>query len=408
MLVKLAAIFFSMILVNNYVLVKFYGICPFLGVSKKLDSAVGMSGAVIFVMFMATAVTFPLQIFVLNPAGLSYLQTIVFILVIAVLVQFIEIFLKKYVVALYNSLGVYLPLITTNCCVLAVTILVVDDYGADVEALGFGAAYIEALVCAIGAGVGFMLAPLENMKVYSDGFQPDGDGATIVAIGSKAKNKARLAKFIDWMYSPEGIYASSSNSGGAACPKDLGCFTTDKDGKNPTLTKFGQQAMTGDHANLKVSAKLGGSSYDDGYSKLNFKAVSQNDIDPNTGEAYNPLLWKSNQDETELFKDWSAHMENATNDIDYLQKAGKLSIAAGASYTTPQEDSTVSATRSSVKSETVNASWQAITAAGKFEKTLDEARTKIDNLGYKEVLKVDQQNAKDLIQARKDIVKQAK
>ena len=148
MLIKLAAIFFSMILVNNYVLVKFYGICPFLGVSKKFDSAVGMSGAVIFVMFMATAVTFPLQIFVLDPAGLSYLQTIVFILVIAVLVQFIEIFLKKYVVALYNSLGVYLPLITTNCCVLAVTILVVDDYGADVE----------ALVCAIGAGVGFMLA----------------------------------------------------------------------------------------------------------------------------------------------------------------------------------------------------------------------------------------------------------
>ena len=119
MLVKLAAIFFSMILVNNYVLVKFYGICPFLGVSKKLDSAVGMSGAVIFVMFMATAVTFPIQIFILDPAGLSYLQTIVFILVIAVLVQFIEIFLKKYVVALYNSLGVYLPLITTNCCVQA-------------------------------------------------------------------------------------------------------------------------------------------------------------------------------------------------------------------------------------------------------------------------------------------------
>ena len=93
MLVKLAAIFFSMILVNNYVLVKFYGICPFLGVSKKLDSAVGMSGAVIFVMFVATAVTFPIQIFILEPAELGYLQTIVFILVIAVLVQFIEIFL---------------------------------------------------------------------------------------------------------------------------------------------------------------------------------------------------------------------------------------------------------------------------------------------------------------------------
>ena len=160
MLVKLAAIFFSMILVNNYVLVKFYGICPFLGVSKKLDSAVGMSGAVIFVMFMATAVTFPIQIFILDKAGLSYLQTIVFILVIAVLVQFIEIFLKKYVVALYNSLGVYLPLITTNCCVLGVTILAVQDYSAVVTEFGFGMAYAEALVCAAGAGVGFLVAML--------------------------------------------------------------------------------------------------------------------------------------------------------------------------------------------------------------------------------------------------------
>ena len=148
MLVKLAAIFFSMILVNNYVLVKFYGICPFLGVSKKLDSAVGMSRAVIFVMFMATAVTFPIQIFILEPAELGYLQTIVFILVIAVLVQFIEIFLKKYIVALYNSLGVYLPLITTNCCVLGVCILNFTN----------GYNYLEALFCAAGSGFGFMAA----------------------------------------------------------------------------------------------------------------------------------------------------------------------------------------------------------------------------------------------------------
>ena len=153
-----ATIFFSMILVNNYVLVQFLGICPFLGVSKKLDSSAGMGAAVIVVMVIATAVTFPMQILLLDKFNLGYLQTIVFILVIAVLVQLIEIVLKKYVPALYQSLGVYLPLITTNCCVLAVTILVVDDYGADVEALGFGAAYIEALVCAIGAGVGFMLA----------------------------------------------------------------------------------------------------------------------------------------------------------------------------------------------------------------------------------------------------------
>ena len=124
MLVKLAAIFFSMILVNNYVLVKFYGICPFLGVSKKLDSSIGMSGAVIFVMLVATAVTFPIQIFILNPADLGYLQTIVFIVVIASLVQFVEMFLKKMVPPLYAALGIFLPLITTNCAVMGVAILV--------------------------------------------------------------------------------------------------------------------------------------------------------------------------------------------------------------------------------------------------------------------------------------------
>ena len=141
-------IFFSMILVNNYVLVKFLGICPFLGVSKKLDSAFGMSCAVIFVMVLATAVTWPLETYILDPNGLHYLQTIVFILVIAVLVQFIEIFLHKYMVALYNSLGVYLPLITTNCCVLGVCILNFTN----------GYNYLEALFCAAGSGFGFMTA----------------------------------------------------------------------------------------------------------------------------------------------------------------------------------------------------------------------------------------------------------
>ena len=146
-----ATIFFSMILVNNYVLVQFLGICPFLGVSKKLDSSVGMGAAVIAVMVIATAVTFPLQIFLLDANGLGYMQTVIFILVIAVLVQLIEIVLKRYVHALYQSLGVYLPLITTNCCVLGVTILAVQDYTKVYEAQGFGMAYAEALICAAGA-----------------------------------------------------------------------------------------------------------------------------------------------------------------------------------------------------------------------------------------------------------------
>ncbi len=145
---NLAMIFFGMILVNNYVLVQFLGICPFLGVSKKLDSAVGMSCAVIFVMALATAVTWPIYTYLLLPNDMAYLQTIAYILIIAVLVQLVEIVLKKFIPPLYKALGVNLPLITTNCAVLGVTISVIDD----------GYNFAEAMVCAVGAGVGFLLA----------------------------------------------------------------------------------------------------------------------------------------------------------------------------------------------------------------------------------------------------------
>ena len=148
MAIKLASIFFTMILVDNYVLAKFLGICPFLGVSKKLDSAVGMSLAVTLVMVMATAATWPLYMGILAPNGLEYLQTIVFILVIAILVQLLENFLKKFIPALYKSLGVYLPLITTNCTILGVTILNLDN----------GYSFPESIVCAAGAGIGFLVA----------------------------------------------------------------------------------------------------------------------------------------------------------------------------------------------------------------------------------------------------------
>ena len=156
MAARLAAIFFTMILVDNYVLVKFLGICPFLGVSKKLNSAFGMSCAVIFVMTLATAVTWPIQNFLLTPVDaegnlkwdLGYLQAIVFILVIAVLVQLVEIIMKKNMPPLHKALGVYLPLITTNCAVLGVTVLNIDN----------GYNFVESIVCALGAGFGFMLA----------------------------------------------------------------------------------------------------------------------------------------------------------------------------------------------------------------------------------------------------------
>ncbi len=147
MAARLASIFFSMILVNNYVLAKFLGICPFLGVSKRLDSALGMSVAVTVVMTIATAVTWPLEQ-LLERFDLVYLQTIAFILVIAVLVQLLELFLRKFIPPLYVALGVYLPLITTNCAVLGVTILNIDE----------GYSYLESIVCAVGAGLGFLLA----------------------------------------------------------------------------------------------------------------------------------------------------------------------------------------------------------------------------------------------------------
>lgn len=145
---KMIVILLSAVFVNNYVLSRFLGICPFLGVSKKLDSATGMSLAVIFVMLMATAATYPIQMLILVPNHLEYLQTIVFILVIAALVQLVEIVLKRFVPSLHSSLGVYLPLITTNCAVLGVTILNIDSEYT----------FLESMVNSLGSGLGFFLA----------------------------------------------------------------------------------------------------------------------------------------------------------------------------------------------------------------------------------------------------------
>lgn len=153
---KYITIIISMVLVNNYPLAQFLGICPFLGVSKDKNSATGMGIAVTFVMVLATAVTWPIQQ-ILNKFGIGYLQTVVFILVIAALVQLIEMFMKKNMVSLYKSLGVYLPLITTNCAVLGVCISNIDS----------GLNYPESLFNAFGAGVGFLFAMLLMAGVRS-------------------------------------------------------------------------------------------------------------------------------------------------------------------------------------------------------------------------------------------------
>ena len=153
----LLSILLTMILTQNFILAKFLGICPFLGVSKKVDTALGMSLAVIFVMSLATAVTYPINKYLLVANDLEYLQTIVFILVIAALVQMVEIVLKKYIPALYNSLGIYLPLITTNCAVLGVVTLNIDN----------GYNFVESMVCSIGGGIGFLVAMIMFAGVRS-------------------------------------------------------------------------------------------------------------------------------------------------------------------------------------------------------------------------------------------------
>jgi len=144
---QLLIILLSSVFVNNYVLTKFLGICPFLGVSKKIDQATGMGVAVTAVMLVATAVTYPIYTYLLYPF-FTYLETVVFILVIAALVQFVEIVLKRYIPPLYRSLGVYLPLITTNCAVLGVCLNNITD----------GYNFVESMVSSLGVGLGFMLA----------------------------------------------------------------------------------------------------------------------------------------------------------------------------------------------------------------------------------------------------------
>ena len=144
----IALILVGSIFVDNFVLSKFLGICPFLGVSKKTSSALGMSGAVTFVLTLSAAVTWPIFHYILEPNNMSYLKIIAFILVIAMLVQIVEIILKRFIPSLYSALGVYLPLITTNCAVLGVTILNIDT----------GYAFGEAVVNAFGSGIGFSLA----------------------------------------------------------------------------------------------------------------------------------------------------------------------------------------------------------------------------------------------------------
>ena len=178
-MVNLIVIFMAIVLVNNFVLSQFLGICSFLGVSNKMSSAVGMGGAVVFVMVIAELVTWPVMQ-VLNKFDIAYLQTVVFILVIAALVQFVEMFMKRYLPALQKALGIFLPLITTNCAIL----------GATINAISYGYTYIESVVYALGAGVGYMVAMVlfagirEEKLATTEGIPAPFQGVGIILVSA--------------------------------------------------------------------------------------------------------------------------------------------------------------------------------------------------------------------------------
>lgn len=190
------AIMFAAILVDNFVLAKFMGICPFIGVSKKTDSALGMSLAVTFVMVMSTALTYPIYTFLLVPFELEYLKTMAFILVIALFVQLVEILIKRFMPPLYKSLGIYLPLITTNCAVLGVTILNIDSE--------FN--FLQSIVNAFGAGIGFLVAMLlfsgirERMDVSDIPKMFKGVPSALVAAGIVAASFMGFGGIVDNLF----------------------------------------------------------------------------------------------------------------------------------------------------------------------------------------------------------------
>ena len=253
-------------------------------------------------------------------------------------------------------------------------------------------------------GKGFMLAPLKDMKIFSYGAAPRGD-KTMIALGSKAKNKQRLVKFINWLYSPEGVYASSNQTGGSAGPKGLNWEI--KDGK-PVLTEFGSAVLSGESKN--VPEEWGGGSYSDGISALNFTTVTVNDIDPDTGYTYNPVMWPSEiekANQNPLNKDWQEHM-GASTTMEYLENNDMLLVGAGSSYVQPEENSQISTLRGSIKTEIVNSSWKASFASSESEceKIFSEMIKTVNGLDIDSVLKVDMKNAKDQDKARKNILKE--
>lgn len=245
-----------------------------------------------------------------------------------------------------------------------------------------------------GAGKGYMFAPVDDLKILAYGCYPEGYMNGVIAIGSGAEDPQRMADFIDWLYSPEGVEINEQ-ANGTAGPERL---TWGKDANgSPYLTDFGIAALS--FGDTEVPVNWGGGSWEEGISCLNFQAVDPRDIDPETGESYDYHIWKSEAEREAgdaLHADWS-NFTGAENTMDYLVKHDMLTIAPGSTYSMPPEDAETEAVRNELKNVIVSGSWDMVCASSEeeFDTLKEKMIASARNLGYSRILAVDLENARD-------------
>lgn len=256
----------------------------------------------------------------------------------------------------------------------------------------------------MAAGKGFELVPMQDQQIFSYGAEVYG-GKQFIGIGSKAEDPARLAAFIDWLYSPEGVSASASETMGAAGPEGL---TWEMSDDGPVLTDFGKEAILGDGAD--VPAEWGGGAYKDGVSTLNVSMILPIDENPETGHPYSYKYWPSYQEAVvnPLTEDWSAKMGGATTTMQYLQDNDQLLVAPGSSYAAPSDAPEIEAIRNQVKATIVEHSWKMAFAKddAEFDSLLKSLQETADGLGFEQVLEVDMANAEAQNEARVEVAKE--
>ena len=256
----------------------------------------------------------------------------------------------------------------------------------------------------LNEGKGFMLAPIQDQKIFSYGAEVYG-GKQFIGIGSNAEDPERIASFIDWLYSSEGVLANSSQTSGSSGPEGLTWEM--KDGE-PVLTEFGKQALLDGDGD--VPEEYGGGSYKDGVSALNVNTVLPIDINPDTGFPYAYTMWESYQNETTdpVKEDWSKNMGGAESTIGYLEENDQLLVAPGASYVAPEDSSEISTLRNQAKATIIEYSWRMVFAKdeAEFDQLLKEMQETADGLGYQTVLEFDMNNAKDQNEKRIEVAKE--